>query len=212
MQRVGGKTRTMTRLGLKHKILLNKLVIEIGELLTLYIRVQNQRAKEAETVSSMFRKVNFKGIYITTQIVVKQCEEKERKLNSIKNAEYQCFSSFGKELFDCLYSYFSALHKSSKALSEISLRQYLRSENKQELSFTENKRLHKEHSKSIDQYLALAGKLNKLHSRLATELGTDMAVLDNKLEKSVDLTEDLDDKTYKRYQEIIDNSYYTIKH
>jgi len=148
---------------MKNRQLLNKLVLEVNELLSLYIDVHNRRLKEVGTFFSLFRRVNFKGIYLTTQFLLKQFEEKKEEFENLQETHYQDFALRERELFNCLLEYFNALHKTCINLSALAHAQYLRSENKRKLSFAENKQLENVYKSSIDKYLASGERLNKLY-------------------------------------------------
>lgn len=145
----------------ENKQFLINLSLSVNDLLSEYVVVHNRRLKEGGTFWSLFRKVRFKSIYMSTSILQKRFTDKAAEFELITQREFQDFDSEEKKFFHCLWDYFLALYWAVQKLHKLAEAQYQRSENTKTLSWEENKRLEKEYQEAIDDYVKLGKELQK---------------------------------------------------
>lgn len=151
---------------MKNRELLKNLALAVNDLLSAYVAVHDRRLKEAASFLSLFRKVNFKGIYLSVQILLGEFNEKKNQLGKFKKDFYPKFSDKEREFFDCLEDYFNALHGAVKLLGVVAHLQLKKSENQQGLSFMDNQKYEKGYQEAIENYLAIGKRLNALYNEL----------------------------------------------
>lgn len=149
---------------MSNKDFLNNLALEVNSLLTDYITIHDRRLKEGGTFWSLFRKVRFKSIYITTSILQKRFMDKACEFELITQRELQTFNADERKFFRCLWDYFLALYWAVQKLNALAEAQYGRSQNTKDLSWKENQRLEKEHKEAVKRYLTLGRTLQEAYS------------------------------------------------
>lgn len=153
-------------MSVENRLLLKRLATEVNDLLSSYIEIHNRRLREAGSLWSLFRKVDFSRIHKLSEELLEEFKKEEAEINQIRTDFYDKFNSVEREFFNTLVEYLSALHKTAQNLCAISEAQYLRSENKSTLSWDQNKRLEDEYQKSIKDYYSLGEQLNNLYPKL----------------------------------------------
>ena len=118
---------------------------------------------------SLFRKVRFEGIYMTTFILQKRFMDKAAEFELITQKELQTFNSEQKKFFCCLWDYFLALYLAVQKLYILSEAQYERSENAKDLSWDENQKMEKEYKEAVKAYLVLGNDLQEAYSKFFKE-------------------------------------------
>lgn len=168
---------------MKNRELLKNLALAVNDLLSAYIAVHDRRLKEAGSFISLFKKVNFKGIYQSVQILLDEFDEKKNQLGKFKKDFYSKFSEKEGEVFDCLEAYFNALHGAVKLLAVVAQLQLKKSENQQGLSFMDNQRYEKDYQEAIENYLAIGKRLSALYNELDLDSPAKLPDLDDHIPK-----------------------------
>lgn len=141
-------------------------VFEVNNLLSQYIEIHNKVLKGVGTFQSLFRKVDFQGLYTDIDTLLKDFISKNNEIGELKNNIYNSLAPLQKEFFDCFFEYFQALLKTVSLLFKKVELLYNRSQNKDTLSWGDFSRVSKEYEESINSYLKLGMVLNKLYKEM----------------------------------------------
>lgn len=145
---------------------LKSCAFEINNLLNQYVGLHNKVSKEASTFQSLFRKVDFQGLYSDVEILLKDFISKKIEIKELKNEIYDSLTPLQKGFFDCTLGYFEALLKTVNLLfSKVELL-YNRSQNKDTLSWSDFSCISREYNESINGYLEFGKNLNKLYKEI----------------------------------------------
>ncbi|MFA5093470.1 MAG: hypothetical protein WC543_05995 [Candidatus Omnitrophota bacterium] len=145
---------------------LKSCALEINNLLNKYVELHNKVLKEAGTFRSVFRKVDFQGLYNEAKILSNDFMSKEIEIRELGNEINNSLTSLQKEFFDCTLGYFEALLKTVDLLFRKIELLYNRSQNKETLSWNNFNRISKEYNESINGYLEFGTNLNKLYKEM----------------------------------------------
>lgn len=142
---------------------LKSYIFEVNNLLTQYIEAHNKVSKNAGTFRSLFRKVDFQKIYNDIDTLLKDFVFEDTKIGESKKEIYDSLTLLQKEFFDSFYTYFVALLNTVNLLFRKVGLLYIRSQNKDTLSWGDFSRISREYEESINNYLKFGKILNKLY-------------------------------------------------
>lgn len=145
----------------QHKEALRLQALEVNELLSRYVSVHDSSIKEAGTVSSLFRGVDFKGLYEDAVGLNSLCLKKLTQLKSLETEAYHQMDKGEQAYFECLILFTRRLSETVALLEKRQELLYLKTQGG-DYSYQGHKALNEQYDNSIQQYLVVGQRLNEL--------------------------------------------------
>ena len=146
---------------------------EVEDLLKVYVEVHNRCLKEAGSFWSLFKNTDFSDLLNSAKAISRKFDNKHTELNSFKQRNYELLHSVEKQFFNSLLEYVLALTDTNHKLVELYDALYLRSVNKEGLSWLKYRSLGKKYEEARKNYLSIGEKLQKHYRSLDVDFGVD---------------------------------------
>jgi len=146
---------------------------EVEDLLKVYVEVHNRCLKEAGSFLSLFKNTDFSDLLNSAKEISQKFDQKYAELNSFKQRNYELLHSVEKQFFNSLLEYVEALSETNHKLVELYEALYLRSINKEGLSWLKYRSLGKKYEEARKNYLTIGEKLQRNYHSLDVDFGVD---------------------------------------
>ncbi len=142
--------------------ILRQQALEIHDLLSAYINLHDVLFKKSGTFVSLFKKINFHDLFLKTDGLLSDFNEKKSDLDNLKAIFEGDIQDEYREYFFQMNSFFNSLYDTVVILRN---RQYhlLRKSRGEKLSFDEYMKIEKEYKHAIELYMKEGQKLNDIN-------------------------------------------------